>query len=77
MNPNKCLEHRHLTVKPLLDACFTWAKQNLNKVFVKGKAANSFTYSINKEKYIKTFLVDGLVPIDNNYEQSIREFYVG
>lgn len=72
------LRHRQLTVKPLVDAYFAWAKQNLQSVPAKSKTANGLTYSLNQEKYLRTFLEDGEVPMDNNAaEQSIRPFCVG
>lgn len=38
----------------------------------------ALTYSLNQEKYLKRFLDDGEVPIDNNAaEQSIRGFCIG
>lgn len=78
MPPEERLEHRQLTVKPLVDAYFAWVKQNEGKVSVKSKTHNGFTYSINQEKYLKVFLEDGEVPMDNNSaEQSIRSFCVG
>ena len=78
MNPDERLKHRQLTVKPLVDAYFAWAKQNLMSVPPKSKTANGFTYSLNQEKYLRTFLEDGEVPIDNNSaEQAIRPFCVG
>ena len=40
-----------------------------------GKA---LAYSINQEKYLRKFLDDGNIPMDNNYaEQTIRPFTVG
>lgn len=72
------LKHRQLTVKPLVDAYFAWAKQNLLSVMPKSKTANGFTYSLNQEKYLRVFLEDGDVPLDNNAaEQAIRPFCVG
>ena len=72
------LSHRQLTVKPLVDAYFAWVKQNLHCVLAKSKTANGLTYSLNQEKYLRTFLEDGAVPMDNNAaEQSIRPFCVG
>ena len=57
---------------------FTWAKQNLLSVTPKSKTAKGLTYSLNQEKYLKTFLEDGEVPMDNNSaEQAIRPFCVG
>ena len=78
MSPEERLEHRQLTVKPLVDAYFVWAKENESKVPAKGKTHKGFTYSINQENYLKVFLEDGEVPMDNNSaEQSIRSFCVG
>lgn len=78
MSPEERLQHRRLTVKPLVDAYFAWVKQNLTKVPAKSKTANGFSYSINQEQYLRTFLEDGEVPIDNNAaERSIRGFCVG
>ena len=57
---------------------FAWVKQNLHCVPAKSKTANGLTYSLNQEKYLRTFLEDGAVPMDNNAaEQSIRPFCVG
>lgn len=78
MNSEERLEHRQLTVKPLVDAYFVWAKQNLLKVPPKSKTANGLSYSLNQEKYLRTFLEDGEVPMDNNAaEQAIRPFCIG
>lgn len=72
------LKHRQLTVKPLVDAYFAWAKQNLVSVPAKSKTANGLTYSLNQEKYLRSFLEDGEVPMDNNAaEQAIRPFCIG
>jgi transposase len=78
MNPDERLEHRQLTVKPLVDAYFAWIKVNFLKISAKSMTAKGFTYSINQEKYLRTFLEDGEVPLDNNAaEQSIRGFCIG
>lgn len=78
MDLEQRLEQRSLTVKPLVDAYFAWVKQNLTKVPGKSKTANGFNYSLNQEKYLRYFLEDGEVPMDNNAaEQSIRGFCIG
>ena len=78
MTANERLKHRQLTVKPLVDAYFAWAKESVANVTAKGKTHNGFSYSINQEKYLRIFLEDGDVPMDNNAaEQSIRSFCVG
>ena len=74
----KRLQHRQLIIKPMVDAYFAWVKENIHKVPAKGKTHNGFSYSINQEKYLRVFLEDGEVPIDNNAaEQSIRGFCIG
>ena len=69
---------RQLSVRPLVEAYFTWARENILKVPQKSKTWDGFNYSINQEKYLKVFLDDGEVPMDNNAaEQSIRGFCIG
>ncbi len=69
---------RQLSVRPLVEAYFTWAKENISLVPQKGKIWEGFRYCINQEKYLKVFLDDGEVPMDNNAaEQSIRGFCIG
>ena len=76
--PDERLEHRQLMVKPLVDAYFAWVKQNVGKVLPKSETGKGFSYSLNQEKYLRVFLTDGEVPMDNNSaEQSIRGFCVG
>ena len=69
---------RQFSVRPLVEAYFTWVKENIAKVPQKSKTWEGFQYSINQEKYLKVFLEDGEVPMDNNAaEQSIRGFCIG
>ena len=69
---------RQMSVKPLVDAYFTWVRETLPKVPPKSKTWEGFSYSLNQEKYLKVFLDDGEVPMDNNAaEQSIRGFCIG
>ena len=43
-----------------------------------GKLREGFTYALNQERYLKVFLTDGDVPIDNNAsERAIRGFCIG
>lgn len=72
------LELRRRIIKPMVEAYFAWAKQKLDSVLSKSKTWNGLSYSINQEIYLKRFLDDGEVPIDNNAaEQSIRSFCIG
>ena len=69
---------RQLSVKPLVEAYSAWVRENLPKVPQKSKTWEGFNYSLNQEKYLKVFLDDGEVPMDNNAaEQSIRGFCIG
>ena len=71
-------DRRQLSVKPMVEAYFTWVRENLPKVPPKSKTWEGFNYSLNQEKYLKVFLDDGEVPMDNNAaEQSIRGFCIG
>ena len=69
---------RRLSVKPLVEAYFVRVRENLPKVPQKSRTWEGFSYSLNQEKYLKVFLDDGEVPMDNNAaEQSIRGFCIG
>ena len=69
---------RRLSVRPLVEAYFTWVRENLPKVPQKSKTWEGFRYSLHQEKYLKVFLDDGEVPMDNNAaEQSVRGFCIG
>ena len=69
---------RQLSVRPLVEAYFLWVRETLPKVPQKSKTWEGFNYSLNQEKYLKVFLDDGEVPMDNNAaEQSIRGFCIG
>lgn len=69
---------RQLSVRPLVEAYFTWVRENIPKVPSKSKTHEGFSYCLNQERYLKMFLGDGEVPMDNNAaEQSIRGFCIG
>lgn len=71
-------EHRQLSVRPLVEAFFTWVKENISRVPRKGKTWEGFSYCLNQEEYLKVFLDDGEVPMDNNAaERAIRGFCIG
>lgn len=78
MKPAERRKARKTKIKPLVEAYFAWVKTNIDRVLPKSKTHNGMTYSLNQEKYLKRFLDDGEVPIDNNAaEQSIRGFCIG
>ena len=69
---------RQENVRPLVDEYFRWIKEQEGKVPAKSKTGKGITYSINQEKYLRRFLEDGEVPMDNNSaEQALRGFVIG
>ena len=78
LSPDERYEHRQLTVKPLVEAYFAWVHKVEPNVLANSKTHKGLQYSINQEQYLKVFLEDGEVPMDNNAaEQSIRGFCIG
>lgn len=72
------LVQRQLVVRPLVDAFFVYLKQNEPRIPKSGKMKEAFTYALNQERYLKVFLEDGDVPMDNNAsERAIRGFCIG
>lgn len=72
------LTQRQVVVKPLVDAFFSYLKQNYEKIPNSGTLREAVNYALNQEKYLRVFLTDGEVPIDNNAsERAIRGFCLG
>lgn len=72
------LVQRQMVIQPLVDALFVYLKQKREQIVVKGKLEAAFTYLLNQEKYLRVFLQDGDVPMDNNAsERAIRGFCIG
>ena len=64
--------------RQLVDAFFAYVKQNSGRVPKSGKAREAFTYALNQEPYLRVFLENGNVPMDNNAsERAIRGFCIG
>lgn len=80
MSPQERLNERQKTMKPLVEEYFAWVRERLadTSVLPKGKTADGLKYAINQEKYLKVFLEDGEVPIDNSAsERALRTFTIG
>lgn len=74
------LKERQSSIKPLVEEYFAWVKEILadHKTLPKGETAKGLQYSINQEKYLKVFLTDGEVPIDDSAcERALRNFTIG
>ena len=72
------LKQRQLILTEKVDAYFEWVKLKYNQVTHNSTIGKALAYSIHQEPYLRTFLTDGDVPMDNNYaEQAIRPFTIG
>ena len=72
------LMRRNQEIRPLVDDFFTWVQEKLETTLPKGKTAEGLRFCLNQEKYLRVFLEDGDVPIDNSAsERSIRTFCIG
>ena len=76
LSSDERLKQRQAVIKPLVDAFFAYLKTiNVSK---KDKFGDAVGYALNQEKYLRVFLTDGNVPIDNNAsERAIRGFCIG
>ena len=70
------LKQRQVVIRPLVDAFFAYIKKlDISK---KDKFGEAVHYALNQERYLKVFLTDGDVPMDNNAsERAIRGFCIG
>ena len=72
------LKRRQLTIKPLVDAFFEWIKIHKNDAPRKSETTKGFIYCINQEPYLRVFLDNAMIPMDNNATESvIRSFCIG
>lgn len=80
LTPEERLKERQASIKPLVEEFFAWIRETLadEKVLPKGETAKGLNYCLNQEKYLKVFLTDGEVPIDDSAsERALRNFTIG
>ena len=78
LSSSERLMQRQVVVRPLVEALFVYLKQHEPRIPAKGTLRDAFNYALNQEKYLRVFLDDGDVPIDNNAsERAIRGFCIG
>ncbi len=66
------LTQRQLIIRPLVDALFVYMKQTQGQAAT-AKLRDAYQYILNQGKYLRVFLTDGDVPMDNNAsERAIR-----
>ena len=69
---------RQEKVKPLVEAYFAWVREQEPATILSEKTRDGLKYSLNQEEYLKVFLEDGRIPIDNSAtERAICPFTVG
>jgi len=65
-------------VKPLVDNLLDWCWQSSLRVPPSSETAKGINYCLNQEKYLRVFLTDPQILLDNNLaEQAIRPFCIG
>lgn len=80
LTPEERLKERQSSIKPLVEEFFAWLRkiQADQTVLPKGETAKGINYCLNQEEYLKVFLSDGEVPIDNlASERALRTFTIG
>ena len=74
------LQKRQELIKSMVEEFFEWVKQQASDCTVppKSKPGHGLNFVINQEKYLRVFLEDGDIPIDNSAsERAIRTFCLG
>ncbi len=80
LTPEERLKERQASIKPLVEEFFSWLRkiQADRSVLPKSETAKGINYCLNQEEYLKVFLSDGEVPIDNlASERALRTFTIG
>lgn len=80
LNPEERAKARQEKIKPLVDEFFTYIKtiDNTNILTKESATGKAITYALNQEEFLRVFLKDGRLPMDNNEaERKIRGFTIG
>ena len=80
LSPEERTKARQEKIKPLVDEFFTYIKtiDNTNILTKESATGKAITYALNQEEFLRVFLKDGRLPIDNNEaERKIRGFTIG
>ena len=78
LDPEDRLKQRQLILQDKVDDYFAWVKEKYTQVTHNSAIGKALAYSINQEPYLRVFLSDGDIPMDNNpAEQAIRPFTIG
>ena len=78
LSPSDRRKQRQQNLQKKVDDYFAWVKLKYDQVTKNSTIGKALAYSIHQEEYLRKFLSDGNIPMDNNYaEQAIRPFTVG
>ena len=78
ISPEERYQERQKQAKPLLEAFFQWLHSLENKVNRSTQIGKAVNYALNQEEYLKRYLDDGHLPIDNNdCERRLKNFAIG
>ncbi len=78
LSPSDRKKQRQEHLKERVDAYFEWVKLKYTQVTHNSTIGKALAYSIHQEQYLRKFLDDGNIPMDNNCaEQAIRPFTIG
>ncbi len=78
LSPKDRKKQRQLNLTKKVDDYFAWVKFKYDQVTHNSLIGKALAYSINQEEYLRKFLDDGNIPMDNNFaEQAIRPFTIG
>jgi hypothetical protein len=75
LDPEKRFEERKRSAAPLVDAFFAYLKSSKDSVAPKSRTGKAISYCLNQEEYLRVFLEDGHIPIDNNAALCRGYFY--
>ena len=71
-------EERQKQSKPVLDALFEWLHTMEGSVNRSSLIGDAILYTLNQEQYLRRYLEDGHLSIDNNCaERAVKNFAVG
>lgn len=76
--PEERYEERQKQAKPVVDALFAWLHSMEDSVDRSSLIGDAILYTLNQETYLRRYLDDGHLSIDNNSaERAIKNFAVG
>ena len=76
--PEKRYQERQKQSRPVVDALFEWLHSMEDSVDRSSLIGDAILYTLNQENYLRRYLDDGHLSIDNNSaERAIKNFAVG